>query len=1161
MTTVLSKLITKHFSAGKIHIDVDGYEEENQLLLDFRINSDCILHWGLTSSQNPDWQAPPESAWPEDTTLFDRHAVQSVCRITAGQPCTLRIKLDLPCAWDCLAFVLYFPAEKRWLKNGGADFRVELPRLRKGPSPQQALETRTTEGDWRRRDFTIDGGDSLAAGILEHEGGTRVLLVSDSTGPLTLHWGLAGKFRHQWLLPAAEFRPPETVDFAKTAVRTPFHEREGLCWLELDFPRTEAEQHPRGINFILYQPTTGQWLKVNGQDIYLPLAQGDRKEDDVFGSESVRELAEQIIHEEMSRGSWTLMHRFNLCHDLLHGAEDDPETLALLFVWLRFSSMRQLDWQRNYNTQPRELSHAQDRLTTRLAEIYIQHVPSRPWVRLMLGTLGRGGEGQKVRDEILHIMHRNHLKEVHGHFMEEWHQKLHNNTTPDDVVICEAYLAFLHSNGDLAHFYDTLSQGGVSRERLQSFERPIRTDPEFYADKRDALYHDFEHFLRILKSVHSGTDLDTAAEAARGILDAELDARLNRLYEQRYGGATLHDQAETITELREGLQARIPQQGNAHAVREMLYLDLALEQLLRAALEQAHPDDSEITALTDLAWLVLRNLSLNADSEEFQICARHLQALLKNTDVSREWALHAKSVTDRAGRVLAHWSQILFSRLQPKAEALGEAFEAAAWTIPLFSEEIIRGSAGFMLSLLLRRLEPLLRERAGLGGWQVISPAHTSGQVRVVPSLHAVQGDTFTTATVLITDAVAGDEEIPAGVVGVITSDSPDLVSHVAVRARNTRVLFATCYDHSHFEQLKSLQGKQLELNVSAAGDVEYQQADTAATGAVTESAHLTLRRRAFSSWAVTADQFDETIVGGKSNNLQALRGRLPDWIGFPQSIALPFGVFEQTLGSPENRELAQQLATLLQQASQTPEIHLPQVRQLLQGLSAPEALHDALLQTWRDAELPQTDWNLTWKTIKEVWASKWNERAWYSRAARHIDHDDLMMAVLIQQVIAADYAFVIHTVNPLNGRDDEILAEVVPGLGETLVGNYPGRALGFVCNKADLEMKLLSYPGKSLGLYGSGVIFRSDSNGEDLERYAGAGLYDSFLAEPPQQRLLDYSADPLVWDRDFREQMLRNIARIGLEVEQACGSAQDIEGAVQQGEFFVVQTRSQVGL
>src|SRR5207302_8410140 len=144
----------------------------------------------------------------------------------------------------------------------------------------------------------------------------------------------------------------------------------------------------------------------------------------------------------------------------------DEDGLALLFAWLRYSAIRQLDWQRNYNTKPRELSHAQDRLTARLAAVWRRHAAEeragcRRWARLMLTTLGRGGEGQRVRDEILQIMHRNHIKEVGGHFIEEWHQKLHNNTTPDDVVICEASLASLRSGGDVATFYRTLGQGGV----------------------------------------------------------------------------------------------------------------------------------------------------------------------------------------------------------------------------------------------------------------------------------------------------------------------------------------------------------------------------------------------------------------------------------------------------------------------------------------------------------------------------------------------------------------------------------------------------------------------------------------------------------------------------------------------------------------------------
>ena len=114
----------------------------------------------------------------------------------------------------------------------------------------------------------------------------------------------------------------------------------------------------------------------------------------------------------------------------------------MLFAWLRYSQIRQLDWQRHFNTKPRELAHAQDRLTTRLAGIFRKSMAAggadsswvRTWLRLMLTTLGRGGDGQRVRDEILHIMHRHHLKETSGSFMEEWHQKLHNNTTPDDVV-------------------------------------------------------------------------------------------------------------------------------------------------------------------------------------------------------------------------------------------------------------------------------------------------------------------------------------------------------------------------------------------------------------------------------------------------------------------------------------------------------------------------------------------------------------------------------------------------------------------------------------------------------------------------------------------------------------------------------------------------------
>jgi len=43
-------------------------------------------------------------------------------------------------------------------------------------------------------------------------------------------------------------------------------------------------------------------------------------------------------------------------------------------------------------------------------------------------------------------------------------------------------------------------------------------------------------------------------------------------------------------------------------------------------------------------------------------------------------------------------------------------------------------------------------------------------------------------------------------------------------------------------------------------------------------------------------------------------------------------------------------------------------------------------------------------------------------------------MAVLVQRLVEAEYALVVHTVNPSNDDKDYMYAEVVVGLGETLL-------------------------------------------------------------------------------------------------------------------------------
>lgn len=40
---------------------------------------------------------------------------------------------------------------------------------------------------------------------------------------------------------------------------------------------------------------------------------------------------------------------------------------------------------------------------------------------------------------------------------------------------------------------------GITRERLESFDRPIKVEPQDYPDKREALIKEFRNYLGILK--------------------------------------------------------------------------------------------------------------------------------------------------------------------------------------------------------------------------------------------------------------------------------------------------------------------------------------------------------------------------------------------------------------------------------------------------------------------------------------------------------------------------------------------------------------------------------------------------------------------------------------------------------------------------------------
>jgi hypothetical protein len=62
--------------------------------------------------------------------------------------------------------------------------------------------------------------------------------------------------------------------------------------------------------------------------------------------------------------------------------------------------------------------------------------------------------------------------------------------------------------------------------------------------------------------------------------------------------------------------------------------------------------------------------------------------------------------------------------------------------------------------------------------------------------------------TILASETIHGDEEVPEGVTGVVTTMEVDVLAHLSVRARNNQVYLGVCYDHAEWEAVKTLEGK-----------------------------------------------------------------------------------------------------------------------------------------------------------------------------------------------------------------------------------------------------------------------------------------------------------------------------------------------------------------
>lgn len=163
---------------------------------------------------------------------------------------------------------------------------------------------------------------------------------------------------------------------------------------------------------------------------------------------------------------------------------------------------------------------------------------------------------------------------------------------------------------------------------------------------------------------------------------------------------------------------------------------------------------------------------------------------------------------------------------------------------------------------------------------------------------------------------------------------------------------------------------------------------------------------------------------------------------------------------------------------------------------------------------------------VKRCWASLWTARALSYRARQGIASQDVSLAVVVQQLVPAEAAGILFTANPLTGARDQLVINAAWGLGEAIVGGQvTPDTFVFERNSAALISQEIS---------DKAVMTVRTPDGTREEPVP---------AERRQQPALTTS-------------QAAELARLGVEIESLYGQPMDIEWALEQGRFFIVQAR-----
>ena len=188
----------------------------------------------------------------------------------------------------------------------------------------------------------------------------------------------------------------------------------------------------------------------------------------------------------------------------------------------------------------------------------------------------------------------------------------------------------------------------------------------------------------------------------------------------------------------------------------------------------------------------------------------------------------------------------------------------------------------------------------------------------------------------------------------------------------------------------------------------------------------------------------------------------------------------------------------------------------------------DARTHSWAgelESYLNVTRSNLI-RSVKKCWASLYTPRAIFYMLKMGLEEEEMDVAVVVQKMVQSEVSGVCFTADPISGNENRMIIESVFGLGELLVQGkvMPDR---YVVDKRTLRILKIERASQQYML--------ALRNGKNRK-----------VSLPEEKRNM----------RKLSEAQIKKLSEICAKIEKIFNYPQDIEWALEEGKFYVVQSR-----